>query len=183
MEETAAITKTSQESRLYCLWWRRAGGSERFRNWVLANSAEDAVNRSRKEVSMALGANAGLWHIEVPRITRSSAEIATEVDWQSPAEPQSHWIRITASILILLCLFFLFHLKSGNTSPINYETGEVDTAALVSETQVESSPTSAPVQWLRSLLVRIKERVPSSFVPIGGGAAGSEDTQQGSERK
>ena len=183
MEETAAITKTSQESHLYCLWWRRVGGSERFRNWVLAISAEDAVSRSRKEVSMALGANAGLWHIEGPRITRSSAETAAEVDWQSPAGPQSHRVRITASILILLCLFFLFHLKSGNTSPIDYETGEIDSAALVSETQVENSPISAPVQWLRSLLLRIKERVPSSFVAIGVGAAGSEDTQQGSETK
>ena len=102
-----------QGSHTYCVWWRRAGGKDRFRHWVLANSIDEAVRRSRLDITKALGTNASLWKIEEPE-KDIIAPIATEVvRWsERPREP-SHRVRIVASVLLFLCLLFLFRWENN----------------------------------------------------------------------
>jgi hypothetical protein len=111
MKGAAVSTENCQQSHLYCIWWRRVGSPDRFRHWVLADSIEDAVCRSRLDMSKALGTNTGLWKIEEPgnKITRW---IPTALVYQFEGPRRSHRVRIIASVLLLLCLFFLFYWKS-----------------------------------------------------------------------
>jgi hypothetical protein len=43
----AVSTENCHQSHSYCIWWRRVGGPDRFQHWVLADSIDDAVSRSR----------------------------------------------------------------------------------------------------------------------------------------
>jgi hypothetical protein len=62
----AVSMENCQQSHSYCIWWRRVGGPDRFQHWVLAESIDDAVSRSRLDVTKALGTNTSLWNIEEP---------------------------------------------------------------------------------------------------------------------
>jgi hypothetical protein len=111
MKSTAFSIESCQGLHSYCILWRRVGGPDRFRHWVTAESIDRAISRSRLEVSMALGTNAGLWNIEEPedKVTRG---ISTDVIWQSErSQASSHRVRIIASVLLLLSLLFLFRWK------------------------------------------------------------------------
>ena len=113
MKGAAVSTENCQRSLLYCIWWRRVGGPDRFRHWVLASSIDDAVGRSRLHVSKALGTNSSLWRIEEPP-SKISRAVPTDVVWlrEGPLG-SSQRVRIIASALILLCLLFLFYWKSN----------------------------------------------------------------------
>jgi len=117
-EATGVIMKSAvsidnrKASQTYCVWWRRAGAADRFRHWVLADSIDEAVRRSRLDITKALGTNASLWKIEEPK-EHLTATIATEVvRWRERSYGSFHRVRIVASVLLLLCLLFLFHWKS-----------------------------------------------------------------------
>jgi hypothetical protein len=118
-EATGVIMKSAvsidncQRSRPYCVRWRRAGAADRFRHWVLADSIDEAVRRSRLDITKALGTNASLWKIEEPE-KHITAPIATEVvRWRERPRGSSHRVRIVASVLLSLCLLFLFYWENN----------------------------------------------------------------------
>ena len=111
--KSAVSAENDQQSRSYCVWWRRAGAQDRFRHWVLADSIDEAVRRSRLDITKALGTNASLWKIE-DNEKHIAAPIATEVvSWRERPRGSSHRVRIVASILLLLCLLFLFNWENN----------------------------------------------------------------------
>jgi hypothetical protein len=111
--KSAVSIDNCQESHRYCVWWRRVGAADRFRHWVLADSIDEAVRRSRLDITKALGTNASLWKIEEPE-KHITAPIATEVvRWHERPRGSSHRVRIVASVLLLLCLLFLFHWENN----------------------------------------------------------------------
>jgi hypothetical protein len=114
--KSAVSTENGLQSHSYCIWWRRAGAKDRFRHWVLADSMDEAIRRSRLDITKALGTNASLWKIEDPE-KHITAPIATEVV-RSGERPRgsSHRVRIITSVLLLLCLLLLFHLKSNEAA-------------------------------------------------------------------
>jgi hypothetical protein len=108
MRGAAVSTQNCQRSHWYCVCWRRVGGPDGFRHWVLAESIDHAIGRSYLHVSKALGTNTGLWNIEEPG-DKGTRGIQTDVVWKSEGPlATSHRVRIVASILILFCLLFLF---------------------------------------------------------------------------
>ena len=112
MKGAAVSRQNCQGSHWYCISWKRVNGSDRFRHWVLAESIDHAISRSRLNVSKALGTNADLWNVEEPG-DNATRGILTEVVWQSEGpRSSSHRVRIIASVLILLCLLFLFTCSS-----------------------------------------------------------------------
>ena len=113
MKGAAFSTEHCQDLHRYCIWWRRVGGADRFRHWVLAESIDHAIRRSRLDVSKALGTNTGLWKIEEPedKITRASP--ADVVCTCEGPRRSSQRVGIIAFVLLLLGLFFLLHWKSG----------------------------------------------------------------------
>ena len=115
--KSAVSTENGLQSHSYCIWWRRAGAKDRFRHWVLADSMDEAVRRSRRDITKALGTNASLWKIEEPE-KQIDVPIATEVVCRRARRHGStHRVRIIASVLLLLCLLFLFHWKSNEAAP------------------------------------------------------------------
>jgi hypothetical protein len=120
MKSVAVLTQSCKGSHWYCIWWRRVDGPDRFRHWVLAESIDHAISRSHLKVSKALGTNAGLWNIEQPE-NNAVRGIRTEVVWESEGpRASSHRVRIIASVLILLCLLFLFSwaIQQGSSSSV-----------------------------------------------------------------
>jgi len=116
-------TEGCQQSQSYCIWWRRVGGPDRFRHCVLANSIDDAVSRSRSDVTQALGANTSLWSIEEPA-DKIMPAVPTEVGC-GESVLSSQRLGIIAFGLLLLSLFFLFHWKSRavvSAEPMESET-------------------------------------------------------------
>jgi len=106
--KSAVSIDTYQGSHRYCVWWKRVGAADRFRHQVWADSIDEAVRRSRLDVTKALGTNASLWKIEKPE-RHIMSPIATEVVcWCERPHGSSHRVRIIASVLLLLCLLFLF---------------------------------------------------------------------------
>ena len=123
MKGAAVSRQNCQGSHWYCIWWRRVGGPDRFRHWVLAESIDHAISRSHVNVSKALGTNVGLWNIEEPR-DNATHEIRTEVVWQSEGpRASSHRVRIIASVLILLCLLFLSTWPLSKDQVLPFERG------------------------------------------------------------
>ena len=122
--KSGVSTEGCQQSQSYCIWWRRVGGPDRFRHCVLADSIDDAVSRSRSDVTKALGANTSLWSIEEPadKLTRA---VPTEVDCGGSVL-SSQRLGTIAFVLLLLSLFFLFHWKSRAVE--SAEPMESDTA-------------------------------------------------------
>lgn len=122
--KTAVPTENCPQPQSYCIWWRRVGGPDRFRHRVLADSIDDAVSRSRSDVTKALGTNTSLWNIEEPadKITRA-VPASSVCSW---SERSSQRIGIMAFVVLLLGLFFLFHWKSRAVAPV--EPMESDTA-------------------------------------------------------
>jgi hypothetical protein len=101
-----------QGSHTYCILWKRVGAVDRFRHCVMADSIDDAVSRSRQDISAALGTNASLWKIVEPE-KHPSPPIATEmVCWRAGPRESSHQVRIIASVLLFLCLLFLVHREN-----------------------------------------------------------------------
>ena len=97
----------------YCIWWRRAGAADRFRHWVLADSIDEAVSRSRVDIIKALGTNASMWKIEQPE-KQIEVPIATEmVCWRARRRGSTRRVRIIVNVLLLLCFLFLFRWKSS----------------------------------------------------------------------
>ena len=122
--KSAVSIDNCQGSHTYCVWWRRAGAADHFRHWVLADSIDEAVRRSRLDITKALGTNASLWKIEQPE-KHITAPIATEVVCccERP-RGSAHWVRIIASVLVFLCLLFLFHWKSSEFGSANPLAGD-----------------------------------------------------------
>ena len=122
--KSAVSIDNCQGSHSYCVWWRRTGARDRFQHWVLAASIDEAVSRSRLDIIKALGTNASLWKIEEPE-KQGAAPIATEVvRWRGRPRGSSHRVRIMASVLLLLCLLFLFHWKSNGDASAGPVEGE-----------------------------------------------------------
>jgi hypothetical protein len=117
MKSAGLSTENYQGSHSFCISWRRVGGPDRFRHWVLADSIDDAVSRSHLDVSKALGSNVDLWSIEQP-IDKVTNGIPTDVVWQSVGNVRpSHGVRIIASICLVLCSLFLFWTSRRDVSP------------------------------------------------------------------
>jgi hypothetical protein len=150
MKGAAFSTERSQDLHWYCIWWRRVGGPDRFRHWVLAESIDHAISRSHLNVSKALATNAGLWNIEEPR-DKATRGIRTEVVWQSEGpQASSHRVRIVASVLILLCLLFLFGWRWSSVA--SAEPMPSNTAPeIIPEVRSENHPGSVVLEWLRSV--------------------------------
>lgn len=118
---TDKMTEHCQDLDWYCIWWRRVGATDRFRDWVLAESMDHAISRSHLNVSNALGTNAGLWNIEEHGATIARG-IRTEVVWQAEGPlTSSHRVRIVASVLILLCLLFLLCWRFNQVASVEPE--------------------------------------------------------------
>jgi len=120
--KSAVSTENDQQSRSYCIWWRRAGAKDRFRHWVLADSIDEAVRRSRLDVTKALGTNASLWNIEEPEKQITTAITTEVVSWGS--ERSSDWVGVMAFVVLLLGLFFLFHWKSNEAASAGSVEGD-----------------------------------------------------------
>jgi hypothetical protein len=143
----AVSTEDCQQSHSYCIWWRRVGAPDRFRHWVLADSIDDAVSRSRFDVTKALGTNTSLWNIEEPedKVTRAiSSDLSCGGSVRS-----SQRLGIIAFVLLLLGLFFLFHWKSRSVAPAEPMESDAASGIVVRETPSENNPA-----W-RALLERI----------------------------
>jgi len=135
----AVSIENCQGSRTYCVWWRRAGAGDRFRHRVLADSIDEAVSRSRLDITKALGTNASLWKMEEPE-KHKTAPMATEVVcWRARPRESSHRVRITASVLLLLCLLFLFHWKSSAVASVEPTRGAAP-VAIIPEIAPENNP-------------------------------------------
>jgi hypothetical protein len=94
----------------YCLWWRHRDGSDRFRHWVNADSITDAIDRSRVEISIALGTNAGLWEIEDPRTQVSQQPEIDDESCTGNARYTADRVCMSCVNLFLLCLvLFAFY--------------------------------------------------------------------------
>ena len=109
----------SPASRLYsyCLWWRQCDGSDRFRHWVNANSIADAIDRSRVEISIALGTNAGLWEIEDPRTQVGQQPEIDDANCTGTARYAADRVWITCANLFLLCLvLFAFYCWTSRSA-------------------------------------------------------------------
>jgi hypothetical protein len=143
--KSAVSTENGQQSHSYCIWWRRAGAQDRFRHWVLAGSIDEAVRRSRLDVTKALGSNAGLWKIEESE-KQITAAIATEVVSWGPGR-SSQRVGIMAFVVLLLGLLFLFHFKS--VAPAEPMESDRASGIGIPETPSENNPA-----W-RALLERI----------------------------
>jgi hypothetical protein len=141
----AAVSQEScRQANSYCIWWRRVGGADRFRHWVLAESIGDAVSRSRLQISKALGPNASLWRIEEPenKITRT---IRTDVvGWREGPRQSSQRVGIAAFVLLFLGLVFLFHWKSRAVASAEPMEGGASSGTAIPEILSEKNPTAWP---------------------------------------
>ena len=144
----AVSTENGLESHTYCIWWRRADAQDRFRHWVLSDSMDEAVRRSRLDITNALGTNASLWKIEEPKkhITAHATEV---VCWREGRRESTHRVRIIASVLLLLCFLFLFHWKSSAVASAEPIESDAVSGIVIPATPSENSPA-----W-RALLERI----------------------------
>ena len=144
----AVSTENCQQSHSYCIWWRRVGGPDRFRHWVLADSIDDAVSRSRLDVTKALGTNTSLWNIEEPadKMTRA---IPTDLGCGGSVRSvrSSEQVGIMAFIVLLLGLCLLFHWKSRAVAPA--EPMESDAASAISPPEIRSENNATVWSWDR----------------------------------
>ncbi len=108
----AVVIENCQRSQSYCVWWRRIGGADRFRHCVLADSIDDAVSRSRLEVSEALGRNASLWKMEEPEANITRANAPDVAHGRERLRQSPEWVGIIAFVLLFLGLVLLFYWKS-----------------------------------------------------------------------
>jgi hypothetical protein len=141
--KTAVSTENCQQPHSYCIWWRRVGGPDRFRHWVSADSIDDAVTRSRLDVTKALGTNTSLWSIEEPEDTVTQA-IPTDLRCGGSVR-SSQRLGIIAFVLLLLGLFFLFHWKSRAVTPA--EPMESDAASGISSPEIRSENNATVWSW------------------------------------
>ena len=150
MKGAAVSRQNCQGSHWYCISWKLVNGSDRFRHWVLAESIDHAISRSRLNVSKALGTNADLWNVEEPG-DNATRGILTEVVWQSEGpRASSHRVRIIASVLILLCLLFLFGWTFRRAEPTEQMPSDA-ASEITPEVRSENHPGSVVLGWLRSV--------------------------------
>src|SRR5579862_9173967 len=137
--KAAVSTENCHESHSYCIWWGRVGGPDRFRHWVLADSIDDAVSRSRLDVSKALGTNASLWKIEEPedKITRV---IPTDLvcTCERPRR-SSQQVGIITFVLLFLGLCFLLHWKSIAVASAESMENDAGSGIITPEIRSENS--------------------------------------------
>ena len=101
----------------YCLWWRHCDSSDRFRHWVNADSIADAIDRSREEISIALGTNAGFWEIEDPRAWVSQQPPVRDAKCAGDDRYTAHDAWITCAKILSLCLaLFVFYCWISRTA-------------------------------------------------------------------
>jgi hypothetical protein len=135
----AVSTEDCQQPHSYCVWWRRVGGPDRFRHWVLADSIDDAVSRSRLDVTKALGTNTSLWNIEEPedKVTRA---IPTDLACGGSVQ-SSQRLGIIVFVLLLFGLFLLFHWKSRAVASAEPTESDAATRIIIPETRSENNAT------------------------------------------
>jgi hypothetical protein len=134
MKGAAFSTEHCQDLQRYCIWWRRVGSADRFRHWVLAESIDHAISRSRLDVSKALGTNTGLWKIEESEATDVGRTC------EGPRR-SSQRLGITAFVLLLLCLVFLLHWKSRAVASAESMESDDGSGIITPEIRSENNPT------------------------------------------
>jgi hypothetical protein len=104
---------TSEEQHpfdLYCVRWKRRDGSDRFHHFVRAQSITEAMSRSRDEISLVLGSNAGLWQMEEPhRSARTQYRPSAVLSVRSTRHTVHRMCLVTANLLALGLVLFAFH--------------------------------------------------------------------------
>ena len=110
MTRSGPSSEEFHSSDSYCLRWQRRNGSDQFRHCVRAQSITDAMNRSRQEVSLALGSNAGFWQMEEPQ-QRAVADYqpSTDQSVRSVRPTVRRMCSVTANLLALGLFLFAFH--------------------------------------------------------------------------
>jgi hypothetical protein len=94
----------------YCLRWKHLNGSDQFRHCVRAHSITDAMSRSREEVSLALGSNAGFWQMEAPQQSAvGDYRPCTEQSVRSARPGVRRVCFVTANLLALGLALFALH--------------------------------------------------------------------------
>jgi hypothetical protein len=111
----------------------------------LAESIDDAVSRSRLDVTKALGTNTSLWNIEEPEDKITQAIPIDVVCGGSVRSSQR--VGIMAFIVLLLGLGLLFHWKSRAVAPA--EPMESDAASAISTPEIRSENNSTVWSWDR----------------------------------
>ena len=139
--QSAVSMERSEQSHSYCIWWGRVGGPDRFRHWVLADSIDKAISRSRLDISRALGTNASLWKIEVPEHNPTRAVPTDVVSWPEGHGRSSQQVGIIAFALLMLGLSFLFHWKSGAVESVEPIEHGAASEIVTTEVPPESIPT------------------------------------------
>ena len=139
----AVSTENYRQSQSYCIWWRRVCGPDRFRHWVSAESIDDAVSRSRLDVTRALGKNTSLWNIEEPddKIARPIPTGAVCLG----ARRSSQRVGIVAFVVLLLGLFSLFHWNSRKVAPA--DRTERDAASRIITSDIRSEHNATVWSW------------------------------------
>jgi hypothetical protein len=82
MTTESSFSRSSK--RPYCLIWHRRGAADSFRHFVVADSLMQAVERSRKEIRLALASNSVLWILD-GRITNRAEKPNAD---RCPAKPE-----------------------------------------------------------------------------------------------
>jgi hypothetical protein len=82
MTTESSFSRSSK--RPYCLIWHRRGAADSFRHFVVADSLMQAVERSRKEIRLALASNSVLWVLD-GRITNRAEKPNGD---RCPAKPE-----------------------------------------------------------------------------------------------
>jgi hypothetical protein len=137
----ATSTENCQQSRSFCIWWGRVGGSDRFRHWVLADSIDNAVRRSRSDVSKALGPNVSLWKIEEPEDKIARAIPTDVVCWCEGPRRSSQRAGVIAFVLLWIGLLSLFHWKSRAVTSAKSMQSVAASGMITPEIRPESDPT------------------------------------------
>ena len=100
----------------YCLWWRHCDSSDRFRHWVNGDSISDAIDRSREEISIALGTNAGFWELEDPRVLVSKQPLVHDATCEEDHRYAAPEALVTCAKILSLCLaLFVFYCLIART--------------------------------------------------------------------
>jgi hypothetical protein len=127
------MTKSSLSSEefhslyLYCVRWKRRDGSDLFRHFVRAQSITEAMSRSREEISLVLGSNAGLWQMEQPQqsaVRQYSSSGGPSVRSARPTGRRMCFV--AANLLALGLVLFAIHRWTSRapqsiTSPANLQ--------------------------------------------------------------
>ena len=110
MTRSGLSSEEFHSSDLYCLRWKRRNGSDQFRHFVRAQSITEAIKRSREEISLVLGSNAGLWQMEEPHrsvIAQYRPSAGSSV--RSTRPTGRRMCLVTANLLTLGLVLFAFH--------------------------------------------------------------------------